>query len=901
MQEIDHPNINILNNIYNIKSISKKEREIEKKGGGTMTINNINITHQKEESVNKDCNLTRIVIDGVFVIWIGNIYLNKGLPKQIQKLFSIIQNKIPTNELQNLILIGDFNININNKSPKLTLLNSLCKQFNLNINNPGRGTRYQNTLDFLISGNGIEATIKENLQSCSDHNILIWDIKFKTTQKQRTIYIPNKKLAQEITETAIMNEKVQKATDLLQTFLQLKKIKRKKAFLRIKPKKPKKNIYKNLLLSITEESTIKETLNSYWTNFWQEIEELRYSALSKEAFNTLKTICKYHLYEKRDGSIVNQILGENEEIITDPKQVSAILIEVLQDIQLSEQFNKYSGNLPFPDLPPLEEIEIKQLLSKLSSGKAISFDLFSDMILKNEAGINKLSKILQDLWSGELNKIDNLNELFKARLIALNKVHPNTPKPAEFRPIIILSLIIKIMECRWLPKLQEYVITKLCPSQTGFVPGQGVFTNIFRTIKRIRQRTDKKQHVFGLFIDFKSAYNYTRHDLLFERLEKILTKDEIKFQKAIYDRLIIQSEDSSFRPNLGVAQGSVISPSLFDIYTEPLLLELNKHIPLEDILAYADDILILCEDIQTLNACLTIIERWSTENNLKINKKKSAILEFINRRSKYTLLKTGDTHRDYPIVDEYKYLGTWLNQKLNLEPQIKFINKKINFMRHKLSPCLFNATLELRKNLWQVFVVPLFEFTLPIFHYEDSRSNKLNLERLLRSSFKNFTGLGKTVDTKLIEDLMGYNLYKRSQHMHYISEKKWESRLKGEKYNPIEDHNKELACPTKITNKCKYFSKLMIKYINIQTALCPKCKEINILKRCTSDHLSTTHNIKTDSIYTIIDYLKNHSRKMVINERNQKVSQYKNRKEMIQLSEEILEHNYKKIKLFFSM
>ena len=240
MQEIDHPNINILNNIYNIKSISKKEREIEKKGGGTMTINNINITHQKEESVNKDCNLTRIVIDGVFVIWIGNIYLNKGLPKQIQKLFSIIQNKIPTNELQNLILIGDFNININNKSPKLTLLNSLCKQFNLNINNPGRGTRYQNTLDFLISGNGIEATIKENLQSCSDHNILIWDIKFKTTQKQRTIYIPNKKLAQEITETAIMNEKVQKATDLLQTFLQLKKIKRKKAFLRIKPKKPKK-------------------------------------------------------------------------------------------------------------------------------------------------------------------------------------------------------------------------------------------------------------------------------------------------------------------------------------------------------------------------------------------------------------------------------------------------------------------------------------------------------------------------------------------------------------------------------------------------------------------------------------------------------------------------------------
>ena len=127
------------------------------------------------------------------------------------------------------------------------------------------------------------------------------------------------------------------------------------------------------------------------------------------------------------------------------------------------------------------------------------------------------------------------------------------------------------MECGWLPKLQEYVISKLCPSQTGFVPGQGVFTNIFRAIRRIKERTNNKQHIYGLFIDFKSAYNYTRHDLLFERLEKVLDKDEIAFQKAIYDKILIQAENSTFRPNLGVAQGSVISPSLFDIYTEPLL------------------------------------------------------------------------------------------------------------------------------------------------------------------------------------------------------------------------------------------------------------------------------------------------------------------------------------------
>ena len=669
LQEINHLNEGAIEKIHTKSIMMKKERNHER-GGGTMTLSELNITHWDERNINKDCSLVRLVIDGVFVIWFGNIYLNRGLPKQINKLFSAILSNIPEHEIQNLILIGDFNVNIGNESPKLTLLSNLCKQFRLKINNPGKASRDQTTLDFLISGQGIEATIRENLQSCSDHNILIWDVTFRATSKPRGTYIPNKKLAEEITKSAIMDQNVTNATTLLGTFLNLKRLRRRKAFMKIKPKKVKNETYQNILLSIKDEESIKQTLNSYWTNFWEEFENSRFSPMSKEAFNTLKSICKYHLYEKRDGSIVNRVLGENGEVITDPKKVASTLIEVLKDIQLSDKFTQYAGNLPFPELPPLDEEEVASLLSKLATGKAISFDLFSDMLLRDQSAITKLSKILKDLWSKDLNKIDSLNELFKARLVALNKVHPKTPKPDEFRPIIILSLIVKIMECRWLPKLQEYVISKLCPSQTGFVPGQGVFTNIFRAIKRIKERTNNKQHIYGLFIDFKSAYNYTRHDLLFERLEKVLDKDEITFQKAIYDKILIQAENATFRPNLGVAQGSVISPSLFDIYTEPLLKELGEFLAFDDILAYADDILILCENQHLLNKCIDVIERWSQENHLKINKKKSAILEFMHRRQRTTLMKTGDSFRDYPIVDKYKYLGTWLSQKLMIDPQI---------------------------------------------------------------------------------------------------------------------------------------------------------------------------------------------------------------------------------------
>jgi len=186
-------------------------------------------------------------------------------------------------------------------------------------------------------------------------------------------------------------------------------------------------------------------------------------------------------------------------------------------------------------------------------------------------------------------------------------------------------------------------------------------------------------------------------------------------------------------------------------------------------------------------------------------------------------MKTGDSFRDYPIVDKYKYLGTWLSQKLMIDPQIEFIEKKVNLMKHKLSP-LHNATLDLRKILCQIFVVPLFEFTFPTYFYEESLMKKGKLEQVLRNSFKKFTGLGKGVDTCLIEELMGYNLENRSCHIQYISEKKWESRLVGERYVPSSDSNQEFARPPIKPYKCKYFSKKMVKYINLQSALCPKCK-----------------------------------------------------------------------------
>ena len=47
--------------------------------------------------------------------------------------------------------------------------------------------------------------------------------------------------------------------------------------------------------------------------------------------------------------------------------------------------------------------------------------------------------------------------IYKARLIPLNKAHPEIPKQTEFRPIVVLSSLYKFLELRFLPKLNKYL------------------------------------------------------------------------------------------------------------------------------------------------------------------------------------------------------------------------------------------------------------------------------------------------------------------------------------------------------------------------------------------------------------------------------------------------------------
>ncbi len=252
------------------------------------------------------------------------------------------------------------------------------------------------------------------------------------------------------------------------------------------------------------------------------IENQRYSPKSSETFSLMKKIYKYHQYDRKDGSVVNKLLLPDDKVIEGQNNVSKLLIEEMKKIQITKDEPSYNSYIPFPELPLLNDIECKEIMENISTNKALALDGVSDIIF-NQENINYSCKVLSDIWNVNWDSIPHSNKFFQSRLIPLNKVHPKLPSPRDFRPIIISSSIVKLLESRLLPKIRDYLTTKLYRGQTGFVSGMGTSVNLGRLTERYKKLMEKKTRGFALFVDFKSAYNTVLHSKLFKRLKKVLS------------------------------------------------------------------------------------------------------------------------------------------------------------------------------------------------------------------------------------------------------------------------------------------------------------------------------------------------------------------------------------------
>lgn len=282
---------------------------------------------------------------------------------------------------------------------------------------------------------------------------------------------------------------------------------------------------------------------------------------------------------------------------------------------------------------------------------------------------------------------------------------------SSYRPISLMSFILKTLE-KVLDKRVRYMELAKDPldeDQHAYRTGRGTESALHSVVHEAEKAIESKGYCLMTVIDICGAFNAISLKTLVEAAgKKGVSKWAIRWiQSMLKNRRLTTSDPSCalrYIPEIGVAQGGSLSPLLWVIVADELIVRL-KAVGLK-VVAYADDLAILVSgkipaglEIQ-MNKAFRIIERWCRETGLDVNPDKTDMILFTNKHTYKTVKKRDPSNscaagvrptdricvikdiklkgKKIPISDKVKYLGIILDQKLNMNEQLAVMKNKAN-------------------------------------------------------------------------------------------------------------------------------------------------------------------------------------------------------------------------------
>ena len=231
--------------------------------------------------------------------------------------------------------------------------------------------------------------------------------------------------------------------------------------------------------------------------------------------------------------------------------------------------------------------------------------------------------------------------------------------------------------------------------------------------------SQKKKMLFSCFVDFKKAFDLVPRDLLLGKLLRLgINGNSFNIIRNIYtnDKACVKVNgkcSNSFSVNIGVRQGCILSPLLFNIF----LCDLAKSLSLIESptigninsLFWADDLVMFSDSEIGLQKMLSTLEDYCKENELTVNTKKTKCMVF-NKSGRLLLRNFHLNNVQLECVRTYKYLGFVLTPSGECATGLKDLRdrafKAFMKIKYDLGPS-FNEDIPLILSLIQSLVKPI--------------------------------------------------------------------------------------------------------------------------------------------------------------------------------------------------
>ena len=273
----------------------------------------------------------------------------------------------------------------------------------------------------------------------------------------------------------------------------------------------------------------------------------------------------------------------------------------------------------------------------------------------------------------------------KSRVVALLKPGKDPTSKKSYRPISLLCILYKLYERLILARISPTVEGQLTADQAGFRPGRSCCDQLLNLTQFIEDGFERKEITGAVFVDLTAAYDTVNHRLLLLKIAKTTKNSKMTgmIESLLKNRrFFVEMDGKKSRwknQKNGLPQGSVLAPTLFNIYTndQPEFEKIRRFI-------YADDLCLATQEksFKTIEKRLTKALKTLTEyyhqNCLNANPTKTQVCAFhLNNHQAHHKLDikwNGEqlTNDNFPV-----YLGVTLDRTLSFNEHTRKVKAKV--------------------------------------------------------------------------------------------------------------------------------------------------------------------------------------------------------------------------------
>ena len=247
---------------------------------------------------------------------------------------------------------------------------------------------------------------------------------------------------------------------------------------------------------------------------------------------------------------------------------------------------------------------------------------------KNTAGIDGVKSLSPKQRTTLVNSLKLTGKSKPTRRVMIPK-----PGSVEKRPLGIPTINDRALQALVKIALEPEWEAKFEPNSYGFRPGRSCHD----AIAAIFDSTSKKAK-YVLDADIAKCFDRINHKAL---LDKVKTYPTLRRQLKSWLKAGVLERDNFSHTNQGTPQGGVISPLLANIalhgmeervkqYAETLKGQKSKNRQALSLIRYADDFVIIHEDINVILACQKIIADWLSDIGLELKPSKTKLTHSLN-------------------------------------------------------------------------------------------------------------------------------------------------------------------------------------------------------------------------------------------------------------------------------